>query len=122
MDSSIATLFVGGAGAITTVLAWLWGDAKSKARAQFTEEKLKTLHNRCELMDTSYSEKLNVLEQDSVRSEQIGKEVHESLKRLDDTKASKEIVGTFKEDIQLIRNDIDKRFDKLERMIENIKH
>jgi len=106
---------------ITTALAWLWGDAKSKARAQFTEEKLKVLNEKYEAMNKDYSERVNSLEQSLVKTEQIGKEVHSALQRLDDSKASKEIVGTFKDDIQLIRNDIDKRFDKLERMIENIK-
>ena len=121
IDSSVATLIVGGAGMLTTALAWLWGDAKSKARAQFMEEKLKLLNEKYDSMEKNYSDRLNSLEQNLVKTEQIGKEVNSYLQRLDDSKASKEIVGTFKDDIQIIRADIDRRFDKLERMIENIR-
>jgi len=105
----------------TTLLAWLWGDAKSKARAQFLEEKVKILTTRYETMYKEYSDSKSNLEQRLATNEQVNKEMHNNVEKLDDTKASKEMVQLFKEDIQLIRTDIDKRFDKLERMIENLK-
>lgn len=121
MDSSTATLIVGGAGMITTILAWLWSDAKSKARATFLEEKVKVLTTKYETMFKDYSDSKSSLEQRLATNEQVNKEIHNTVEKLDDNKASKEMVQLFKEDIQLIRQDIDKRFDKLERMIENLK-
>lgn len=120
MDSPTATLIVGGAGMITTVLAWLWGDAKNKARTQFLEEKVKVLTNKYDAMYKEYSDSKSSMEQRLATGEQVSKQIHENVDKLDDNKASKEMVGMFKDDIQLIRQDIDRRFDKLERMIERI--
>lgn len=120
MDSPTATLIVGGAGMLTTTLAWLWGDAKSKARAQFLEEKVKVLTIKHDSAYKEFADVKSSLEQRLATTEQINKDMHSGVSKLEDNKASKEAVQAFKDDIQLIRQDIDRRFDKLERMIERI--
>ena len=52
------------------------------------------------------------------RSEQDRIEIHRTMQRIDESKASKEMVDAFRGEFATLRGDIDKRFDKLERLLE----
>ena len=101
-----------------TALTWLIADAKSKSRVEYINEKLEATNKDHEsLLDFSQS-KVSSLEQRIAKSEQDRGEIHRSIERLDSSKASKDIVDGFRTEINTLRLDMDKRFDKIERMLE----
>ena len=89
-------------------------DAKSKARINFQDERIATL-------STSVKENflsINTLESRLSRSEKDREELHNRMDRIDQTKASKELLDAFNGNLVQLRNEIDRRFDKLEKMLQ----
>ena len=103
---------------IAPIISWILADARSKARALFMEERVATLKQDSQREMDNGGLRLNTLEIKLARSEQDRIEIHKSVERIDTQKASKEVVDGFRSEIATLRQDIDKRFDKLERILE----
>jgi len=93
---------------VGSLVAWLLADAGSKARSEIVAK-------RADLTET----KVNTMEMQLARSEQDRREIHAGLERLDASKASKELVEAEAKQLERFMIEIDRRFDKLETMIEN---
>ena len=95
------------------ILSWLLADARSKTRSEDNAERMKTLEAEVE----EGKHKIGLLEVSQGRSDQANAEIHRSITRLDDSKASKEMVQNFKDEINLMRNDMKSGFNKLESLV-----
>ena len=100
------------------VISWLIADARSKTRSAFMEERLGALASRAESSTAAHDTRINDLELNAARSAQDRLDIRRVTDRLDASKASKELVDGFRSEIQSIRADMDKRFDRLERILE----
>jgi hypothetical protein len=94
--------------------AWLLADAKFKARILTLEEKIVS----GESFQTAFQTKLDVMTIQSAASIADRVELHRQVDKLDSTKASKEMVEAFKQEITILRMEMDKRFDRLDRLME----
>lgn len=65
--------------------------------------------------------RVNAIEITHARSEQDAVELRRMIDRIDNTKASKEVVDGFRTEVSGLRADMDKRFDRIERLIEGKK-
>ncbi len=96
---------------LVSLISGLIADTRSKTRVQVMTEKINPL-------ESNLSESLLKI----ARLEQTIQEFTRVIDRLDNTKASREVVDGIKNDISIFRIDMDKRFDRLERLIqENLK-
>lgn len=100
------------------LISWLVADARSKARSVFTEEKVAEAKAQWDTSRESHESRIAELELNAARSAQDRLDIRRVTDRLDTTKASKELVDGFRSEIQSIRADMDKRFDRLERILE----
>lgn len=101
-----------------SVLAWIIADAKSKSRISYIEEKVLGIKNYQDEISKEHSVKLSENDIQIAKIEQENAEIHRGLDRLDGSKASKEVVDGFRNEITTLRIDMDKRFDRIERMLE----
>lgn len=111
---SLSLLFSLGGG----IVAWLVADAMAKTRSRIMEEQLKNHQKSKDGEISSLQVRMGSLEIKMARSEQDRAELHRMNDRLDASKASKEVVDGIRTDITSLRQDMDKRFDKLERLLE----
>jgi len=110
MYEIIATILISIA---CSVIAWFASDIKSKARQGFIEEKLKFTHNQLEDAQ-ALVDQLNIK---AAQTETAHEEIFRAIHRLNDEKASREVVESFRNEIHTLRVDIDKRFDRIERLL-----
>jgi len=103
-----STIGIGGA-----IISWLMGDARSKTRLVFAEERMKLIETQLDASSKLHNE-AQIAE---ARSAQDRLEIHRSVDRLDESKASKEMVQNFKEEINLMRADMKAGFGKLESLV-----
>ena len=96
-----------------SVIAWIIADARSKSRVAYIDDRVMILERESGLLQQARNE----LEIKLARSEQDRQEIHRGLERLDDSKASKEVVEGFRGEMATLRVDMDKRFDRLERIL-----
>ena len=114
----LSTVFPVLAGAIGSFFLWILADTRSKARLVFVEEKMASDRQKQDILMAAVLEKANHTEIRIAQSEQDRMEIHRSLDRLDAVKASKEVVDGIRSDINSFKAEMDKRFDKLERILE----
>lgn len=100
---------VGGA-----ILAWLLADERSKTRVPVMAEQLEFLR-KDQIHDREQMIGLKAHEAGSIQDRL---ELRRSLDRLETSKASKEVVDGIKIDISTLREQMDKRFDHVERLLE----
>jgi|FreactTroBogLake_1042271.scaffolds.fasta_scaffold06398_2 hypothetical protein len=93
-------------GVLGSIIAWFVADAASKARSEVALKQLEMVVNK-----NSY------LELQMARSEQDRKELHASCERLEATKASKEMADANTKQLERFMEEIDRRFDRLEKII-----
>jgi len=96
-----------------SAIGWIVADTRSKSRLTYAEEKLYTLRKAAD----SALDQCSHLALDAARSQQDRQEIHRIMDRLDSQKASKEIVDGFRAEVANLRIDMDKRFDRIERML-----
>lgn len=127
LDSLDTLLGVGGA-----ALAWLLADARSKARLQYGEERMTKLeaklekgldllamqNERCDSEHSETVERVAAAEVRLAKFDQSQTETIRSIDKLEAGKASKELLEALRIEIQQVKLDIDKRFDKLERILD----
>ena len=97
----------------TGLIAWIASDARSKARAEATEKELAALSAE----GVALAGRVSAVEVALARCEADRSETHRALSRLDDSKASKDVVDGLGKQIATLREDMDKRFDRLERLL-----
>ena len=116
------------AGLIFTLLssaaAWITADARGRARLASAEEKLtqaKADHiadvAALASKDVAFDSRIGMLEVQMARTIQDREDLHRSVTRLEDTKASREAVEGIRAELATFRGDMDKRFDRLERLL-----
>jgi hypothetical protein len=96
------------------IIAWLLADARSKARLTYADERI----NGFMVQLNDATTRINVLETEMATSKQDRADLHRGEQRLEDTKASRDVVDGIKGDIQVLRNELSNRFDRVERLIE----
>jgi hypothetical protein len=102
------------------VASWLLSDARSKSRLAFVEEKLTAIKEESGSATKSNSDRLNLLEVDMARCSQDRGDIHKMIERVDSQKASREVVDGIRDDLQNFKVALEKRFDKMEAMLERI--
>ena len=110
---SAAASLVGG------LLVWLLADTRSKARLQFLEEKVQAAKLAADIPLLDLTTRSHALECQIARSDQDRLELHRGLDRLEQSKASKDVLDLLKTDLERLEALMEKRFDRLERIIEN---
>lgn len=115
--SSIVAILISVVGGF---LSWYHNDTQSKTRFEYTEDSLETLEKNFKEKIDNLAEKASHAEkfEATVLSERA--ELMREIARLDNTKASKEVADNFRNEIITLRQDIDKRFDKIERLLERV--
>jgi biopolymer transport protein ExbB/TolQ len=98
----------------SAILSWFVSDVRSKSRLAYVEEKFNAFYNT---MSANY-EKIAEHDIKFAKSEQDRAEIHRSMERIDNQKASKEVVDGFRAEISNLRADMDRRFDRIERLLE----
>jgi hypothetical protein len=104
--------------AAAAIIAWLIADAKSKSRIAFVEERLASVKTVIDTVAADSQGRISAIEVSLARSEQDRYELRRSLDRLDQSKASKEVSDIFSGQLASLRLDMDKRFDRIERILE----
>jgi gas vesicle protein len=126
MNTSDIDTWVMIGGVVSTIggsfVAWLVADARSKTRWSYTEEKVSQIKKEHDHVIDVLQERASSLEIKTARAEQERAEFNRNLERLDATKASKEVVDAFRNEVSSLRADMDKRFDRIERMLETKKN
>jgi len=100
------------------ILVWLLADARFKSRMSFIEEHVSALKATYGTLIDETRENINEIEINTARAEQDRLEIRRMIDRIDNTKASKEVVDGFRSEISALKDDMDKRFDRLERILE----
>ena len=118
IDPVLVNVLTGLGGVFAAGIAWLLADTRSKSRIGFMEEKLGLVTGELEKMSIDSQKRIGMLELSNAKNEQAHIETNNNITRLDSTKASKEIVEGFRNEIQTLKTDMDKRFDRIERLLE----
>jgi len=108
MTSDVVMQIIGGLilASITGVTAILFADQKTKGRHEDNSKRIGALEEE---------KKLDIAEHAAMKA--TVSMLANQLDRLDDQKASKEVVDGFRREISELKFDMDRRFDKLERLI-----
>jgi len=106
-------------GVITAGVAWLVADARAKTRLSFLEDKISLVMVDLDKTAQDSRKRISAVELELSRGEQARKEITNNVNRIDNTKASKELVDGFRNEIQTLKSDMDKRFDRIERLLES---
>jgi len=120
VDSILGVAFaIGG-----SVVAWLVADTRSKARMGFMDEKvaghakeLGSVRKDADIAGAKKDMRLAALEIKSAECEAAQRELHRAVERIEEQKASKELFDSFRTEVTTMRQDMDRRFDRLERLI-----
>ena len=106
--SDLTLQIVGGLilAAVTAVASILFADQKTKGRHEDNASKIKALEDE---------RKQDIAEHSTLKATVGMLSTH--MDRLDDQKASKEVVDGFRREISELKFDMDRRFDRLERLI-----
>lgn len=98
----------------SATISWLLSDARSKARIAYVETRLNHLETNLEkAVEELTKSNLKIASGDQERLD-----FQRQLARLDSMKASRDLVDSIKTDLTNFRTDIDKRFDRIERLLE----
>ena len=112
------TVLMGGLSALGILVTWLIADTRSKSRLIFMEERV----NSANLAQNSHisllTSKVSSLEVNESACAQDRLSLHGEVSRLDSSKASKDVVDTLRQDIDRLRETVDRRCDRLEALIE----
>lgn len=82
------------------------------------EEKVITNRTSIETNSIDVNTKLSYITIQNARSEQDRAELHHQVDKLEVTKANKEAVESFKAEVARLSSEMDKRFDRLDRLME----
>lgn len=104
---------------VTAGVAWLVADARAKTRLAFLEDKLDLIETDLDKTAQDSRRRISDIELELSRGEQARKEITNNVNRIDSTKASKELVDGLRNEIQTLKSDMDKRFDRIERLLES---
>jgi len=101
----------------TYMIGWVIADSKGKSRLTFLEEKVAKFVAEEDHRCSGLAIRLSTLENSLVRADENRQEVRRVLDRLDAQKASKDVVDGARNEVMILRADMDRRFDKLERLL-----
>lgn len=101
-----------------SVITWIISDVRSKSRLSYMEEKVEEVKGQLVNGFNFNRESIDKLNDEAVRCTVTQEQFYKELTRVDSTKASKELVDSFRIEISTLKLDMDKRFDRLERLIQ----
>lgn len=114
MNDSVIQIIVGLVLAgLTGVASILFADQKAKGRLEGQMEK--HVDNTKRLDSIEEQERSNIGEHAALKT--TVQWLATQIERIDEQKASKEVVDGFRREVSELKFDMDKRFDKLERLI-----
>lgn len=123
MNPVIISILIGAGTLIVTLIsiytAWIKSDTAGKTKALVFEDKLNEMKSFYENKSKEVDDSIKSLQLTSAKQEQESIGFLRLIDKLDESKASKEIVDSFKNESATLRADIDKRFDRIERILEN---
>ena len=101
--------------ALGAFISWLLADQKAKVRSAATDRQVEILMARQhEIVDASHHVLVRV-----TKNEQRLVATAENLLRLEHDKASRDTVAAIQQDLSGLRQQMDMRFDRIERLIKN---
>ena len=113
-NTTILQYLVAAGGVLGGVIAWVTVDAGFKNKITALEEKVASL----KLAMTSGDAIVNLIGTQNAQCEQERKEFYRSIEKLETSKASKEMVESFRQEMVQLRSELAGRFDRLERFME----
>lgn len=105
-------------GILGAIIAWFVADTKFKVRIETLEERVNVARGLAESLQSSAQDKFDTILLQNATSAADRADIHRQIDKLDSTKASKEVVDSFKQEITVLRLEMDKRFDRLDRLLE----
>jgi hypothetical protein len=103
---------------IGAIVAWLIADSSFKTRILALEEKVSSNKISIDNHTALSQAKFEAIAVQNTASIQDRAELHRITDRLESSKASKEVVEGFKQEVTILRLEMDKRFDRLDRLME----
>jgi hypothetical protein len=100
------------------IITWLIADAGFKAKTGALEEKVLATKVITEATLADLQNKLGTVVIQNARSEQDRSELHNLVDKLEISKASKDVVDGFKNEVASFKSEMDKRFDRIDRFME----
>lgn len=119
MDSALELLVAYIGPMIVAGLGWLLTDTRAKAKISFLEPTIEKTKNDLTSFQHEHQLQLKGMELKQAESYQERQELRRLIERLEETKASREAVDGFRNEINILRVDMDKRFDRLEKMLQD---
>lgn len=107
-----------GVSVVGSIIVMSFYDGKSKAKVLEVEDKISAIKLEHSAAIAINAEKVNQLDVRLAKSEQDRIDIHRTIERLDQSKASKDVVEGFRNEIENLRVDMDKRFDRLEKLMQ----
>lgn len=103
-----------------SVMTWIITVAVMKQRVNEIEQKIVKMAIDFGLSAREASDRLRAIDEDAARCDESRKSVHIAILRLEEVKASKEMVDIFRSDMHNLTVSVDKRFDKIEDMLTKV--
>lgn len=107
--------------AVAAVVSWVMSVAQSNVKVEYLEDKLKHMKNGNEKQEDEVYNAMQDLSIRLAKGEIERAELTRSIERLEAAKASKDTVENFKHEFAILRSDMDKRFDRIERLLQGSK-
>jgi hypothetical protein len=104
--TSIAAVFA----IALAIVSWVVGDTKAKTTAASTDALVSAMQAQFQAHVVAY-------EGAKAESKSDRENLHREVERLRAEKASKEVLDGLREDFKALRDDMDKRFDRLETLV-----
>lgn len=108
-------------GVVSNIIFWIVQDTKIKTEAKINQKNF-------EEFKASYDDELgkthdavSELKTNFQLSKQDREQLHKEILKIESSKANKEVVEGFKSELESLKKDMDKRFDKIEALIQQKK-
>jgi len=120
MNSLLPVLISTGITLLICILGWLNTISTTKQRVEELEQKLVKVNDVATNTGQDLLTRVRTIESDGTRCDENRKNLHIAIDRLEERKASKELVDTLRSDVYNLSASMDKGFEKLEEKIENM--
>lgn len=104
----------------TGILSWAITVAVMRQRVNELEQKFIKMGIDFGLSSKNALDRITAIEHDSARCDESRKGMESSIIKLDERKASKEMVDLFRSDLYNLSMSVEKRFDKIEDMLTKV--
>lgn len=127
MNSLLPVLISTGISLLIYAIGWISSVAVSKQEIKELNQKLVKVNDELVKVNTiaintsqDLLDRVRAIEADNTRCDENRRNIHISLDRLEEVKASKELVDTLRSDVHNLSASMEKGFEKLENKIETM--